>query len=106
MKKKPPPALPHLSAIDWSRLATLARKAGETAEAGPMCNALHVLAEKCDDHARVSQPCEVDDAMTAIAQGAVNISEGHMTIEPGSRVHVAMLSILRFYHEGKLQVRR
>ena len=37
-----------------------------------------------------------EDVVHYIAQGAVNISEGHTVIEPNSRVHRAMIAFCEY----------
>lgn len=43
-----------------------------------------------------------DDVCHWIAQGAVNISEGHLTIEAGSRVHRAMEAFCEYVTTGRV----
>lgn len=40
------------------------------------------------------------EAVSAIAQGAVNITEGLTIVEPGSRIHTGMLELCRLLSEG------
>ncbi len=55
------------------------------------------------DKPRITTLDELDIAMTAIAQGVINIHEGLTTIEAGSRVHRAMAGILEAYTSGQLR---
>jgi hypothetical protein len=41
-----------------------------------------------------------EDILHFIAQGAVNIAEGHTTIEAGSRVHIAMNAFCEYVQKG------
>jgi hypothetical protein len=41
-----------------------------------------------------------EDVLHFIAQGAVNIAEGHTTIEAGSRVHNAMNAFCEYVQKG------
>ena len=43
-----------------------------------------------------------DEVMSWIAQGAVNIAEGHGTIEAGSPVHRAMLALCEYVNAGRV----
>lgn len=45
---------------------------------------------------------QVDALFTALAQGVVNISEGHTTIEEGSRIHRAMSALVDLHVTGQL----
>ena len=44
----------------------------------------------------------LDQAMTALAQGVINITEGITTIEHESRVHRAMSYVVELYVQGRL----
>lgn len=46
------------------------------------------------------QPLPWDKVVHFIAQGAINITEGHTTIEQGSAVHRAMIQLCALINEG------
>lgn len=43
-----------------------------------------------------------EDVCHWIAQGAINIAEGHTTIEAGSRVHTAMNAFCEYVQKGRV----
>jgi hypothetical protein len=53
-----------------------------------------------------SQHDVLNEIMTALAHGVVNITCGHTTIEDGSRVHKAMSAIVEMHVAGKLHATR
>lgn len=47
-----------------------------------------------DDREKFQRAC------AGLAQGVINISEGHTEIEPGSRIHKSMVTICEMLHAG------
>ncbi len=45
---------------------------------------------------------ELNEAMTALAQGVININEGHASIEEGSRIYRAMAALVEAHVNGSI----
>lgn len=45
---------------------------------------------------------QFDAVLSALAQGVINICEGHTTIEADSRIHKAMSKVIEMWQKGEL----